>query len=164
MKLVKNKTLWFVLISICFAFMYALFISIQIIRKKNLLSKFKNILLKKSTFEALALVLCVGMLLFKVISKSCYTAESDNYVKYLGNDKDGYLSETLADPILKASEIIGDENQQRYLDIFKNGNYKYAITINTQLTPNEYLTQNANCFFIESFAQNIFLHMIIING
>ena len=180
MKLVKNKTLWFVLISICFAFMYALFISIQIIRKKNLLSKFKNIrFLKKSTFETLALVLCVGMLLFQVISESCYTTESDNYVKYLGNDMDGYLSETLADPILKASEIIGDEevfstyasatevyngkfqptgfdyiihvlgdeNRQRYLDIFKNGNYKYATTISTQLTPNEYWTKNANWFF-----------------
>ena len=169
-----------VIVVFIFIMSYALFIAIQLIRKKNLLSKFKNIrFLKKSTFEALSLALCVCMLLIQGVSKICNTTENNSYGKYLGNDIDGNLSETLADPILKASEIIGDEevfstyasatevysgkfqptgfdyiihvlgdeNRQKYLDTFKNGNYKYAMTTSTELSFFECWIKNANWFF-----------------
>ncbi|MEE1077060.1 MAG: hypothetical protein UHY68_07355 [Acutalibacteraceae bacterium] len=168
------------IVVVLYAIVYTLFIAIQFIRRKNLLSKFRKIrFLKKNTLELLSLGLCVCIFLFQVAYKIYYTPQNENYGKYLGNDIDGNLSETLATPILNASEIIGDEevfstyasatevycgkfqptgfdyiihvlgdeNRQAYLDTFKNGNYKYAMTINTEFDGHEYWIKNSNWFF-----------------
>lgn len=157
---------------------YISFILFQFIRKKDIFSKSSKLgVLKKGALQTIPLVLCVCVLLFEGIVH--YNSKDDNYGKYLGNGIDGNLSDTLADPIVNASEIIGDEeifstyasaievycgkfqptgfdyiihvlgdeNRQKYLEDFEDGNYKYVMTINHESENFEYWIKNSNWFF-----------------
>lgn len=159
---------------------YTVFIIVQQIRRKKILSKLKSFrLFKRKTLEAIGLGVCVCMLIYQGGYKIYCDNENADYGKYLGNDIDGNLTEKLADPILNISKIIGDEevfsvyasaietyggkfqptgfdyiihvlgdeNRQKYLDTFKNGNYKYATTIIPSYSPYEFWVKNSNWFF-----------------
>ena len=176
----NSSTLGLSLVVSLYAISYILFNAIQLLRKKELLSKKSNCrFLRKGNLELVALGLCVLLLLTQGGYKIYNNANGDRSSKYLGNDIDGNMSKELADPILKAVEItgeekifstyasaievyrgefqptgfdyiihaLGDENRQKYLDTFKNGDYKYAITSATRLTDYEYWIKNANWFF-----------------
>ena len=168
-------------IVICIYFAsYGSFILLKLIRKKDIFSKNKKLkTLKKLALQIMPLVLCICVIAFEGAYEVYGNIKNDNYGKYLGNDIDGNLSDSLAEPILKASEIIGDEevfstyasatevycgkfqptgfdyiihvlgeeNREKYLKNFKDGNYKYVTTVNNQFDGQEYWIKNANWFF-----------------
>ena len=175
-----TSTLGLFIVVLFYASIYAVFAIIKITQKKNLLSKFKNSrFLKASTIEALAFIFCVAVFMLQGAYTIYYDIKNGEERIYIGNAIDGRIDESLANPILKAIEItgeeevfstyasvlevyrddfqptgfdyiihaLGEENRQKYLDTFKNGDYKYAITSSIQLTPYEYWIKNANWYF-----------------
>lgn len=50
--------------------------------------------------------------------------------------------------------VMGDENRENYLQMFKNGDFRYAVTIQQTYSPWEYYIQRSNWFFYRELYRN----------